>query len=144
MRKWRGLAPLGTPQNQALSGGASGMKITLPLPPNMANGRFHWRVKHNKRKAYFEACDIYSTVFGHINEFAKPLPEHVRLKATIYCGGRMDHDNAMARLKWPVDWLVKNDVLPGDKPGQLSWVWPIEQIVKRNQQYRVEFELEAA
>ena len=55
----------------------------------------------------------------------------------------MDHDNAIARLKWPVDWMVGAGVLEGDKPSQLEWYWPIEQVVKRKQEYRVEFELEA-
>ena len=67
-----------------------------------------------------------------------------KLRATIYCGGRMDDDNAIARLKWPVDWMVTRGYLAGDSPKELSWDWPITQIVKRKQEYRVEFELEAA
>lgn len=123
------------------------MKITLPLPPNMANSRFHWRVKHNKRTAYFDACGMIA--FDRHNAWWVEAwrggpPAKAKVKATIYCGGRMDHDNAIARLKWPIDWLVANGWLVGDKPSQLEWVWPIEQIVKRKQQYRVEFELEAA
>jgi hypothetical protein len=120
------------------------VKITLPLPPNLANSRFHWRVKNNKRKAYFETCDILAAVRGFVKEFAAPMPERVKIKATIYCGGRMDHDNAIARLKWPVDWMVNNDVLENDSPAHLEWVWPIEQVIGRKQQYRVEFELESA
>lgn len=119
------------------------MKIMLPLPPNMANGRMHWRVKNNKRKAYFEACDILMAPYTVYFPDDPPMTR-TRLKATIYCGGRMDQDNAIARLKWPVDWLVRNDLLAEDSPAFLEWVWPIEQVVKRNQQYRVEFELEAA
>ena len=29
------------------------MKLTLPLPPNRANAREHWRVTHRKKKAYY-------------------------------------------------------------------------------------------
>jgi len=68
-------------------------------------------------------------------------PKQVKIKATIYCGGRMDDDNAIARLKWPVDWMVRNGWLEGDRSSQLSWDWPIAQVVKRGQDYRVEFEL---
>jgi hypothetical protein len=118
------------------------VKIILPLPPNMANGRMHWRVKHNKRKAYFEACDSgCSLQFGGMRF---PPTGRVKLRATIYCGGQMDHDNAIARLKWPVDWMVAFGYLIGDRPSQLEWHWPITQVVGRKQQYRVEFELEAA
>lgn len=71
-------------------------------------------------------------------------PKRTRVRATIYCGGRMDQDNALARLKWPADFLVTAGFVTGDNPDQLEWHWPIEQIVKRKQEYRVEFELEAA
>lgn len=121
------------------------MKITLPLPPNMANSRFHWRVKHNKRKAYFEICGPTATLLDLNRELRRhtPFPK-TKIKATIYCGGRMDHDNALSRLKWPIDWMVQAGILVGDKPSQLEWYWPIEQVIKRDGKYRVEFELEAA
>jgi hypothetical protein len=120
------------------------MKITLPLPPNMANGRFHWRVKHNKRKAYFEACGMmYATKEWPITGGYICRPDKARVRATIYCGGRMDVDNVFARMKWPIDWLVGAGILRGDSEKHLVWEMPV-QIVKRNQQYRVEFELEAA
>ena len=120
------------------------MKITLPLPPNMANSRMHWRVKQNRKKAYWEACSIYSVIEAHIYEAMADPPAKAKVRATIYCGGRMDHDNALARLKWPIDWLVEGKILVGDKPSQLEWHWPVEQVVKRKQQYRVEFEITEA
>ncbi len=115
------------------------MKITLPLPPNLANGRMHWRVKHNRRKLYFEACDLLAAM--HRLNSDTPQLAHVRLRATIYCGGHMDADNALSRLKWPCDWLVRQGYLRGDSEKDLSWDWPIEQVIGRKQQYRVEFEL---
>lgn len=123
------------------------MKITLPLPPNMANSRTHWRVKNKERKAYFDRCSILGALSAHTGEHDPSKwhpPERAKVRATIYCGGQMDQDNAIARLKWPIDWMVKVAYLSGDKSSQLEWHWPIEQIVKRGQQYRVEFELEAA
>lgn len=119
------------------------MKITLPLPPNLANSRMHWRVKQKAKKAYWESCSIYSAISCHIREAVADAWPKAKVRATIYCGGRMDHDNAIARLKWPIDWLVEARVLVGDKPSQLEWHWPIEQVVKRNQEYRVVLEIES-
>lgn len=116
------------------------MKITLPLPPNMANSRMHWRVKHNKRQAYFESCDIVSLT---VKEQPLAAPK-MRVRATMFLGGEMDHDNALARLKWPIDWMVQRKLLRGDKPSQLEWDWPIKQVVGRKQLYRVEFEITEA
>lgn len=123
------------------------MKITLPLPPNLANSRMHWRVKNKERKAYFEACDM-AALFIPVAEMAGHIYgeeiERAKVRATVYCGGQMDTDNCLARLKWPIDWMVKRHYLKGDKPSQLEWVWPIEQVIGRKQQYRVEFELTEA
>src|SRR5688500_14519448 len=98
------------------------MKITLPLPPNLANSRMHWRVKHNKRKAYFESCGMSYALNPQHNYFwtATRPPDRAKVRATIYCGGMMDTDNALARLKWPVDWMVTHGLLVGDKPSQLE------------------------
>ena len=102
----------------------------------MANSRMHWRVKNRKRKAYFEMCDL-TTFQG----WRGSTPKRVKIKATVYCGGRMDDDNAIARLKWPVDWMVRNGWLEDDRSSQLEWDWPIAQVVKRGQGYHVDFEL---
>lgn len=120
------------------------MKITLPLPPNMANSRMHWRVKQKAKKAYWESCGLRSVIEAPIYALAADPYPKAKVKATIYCGGRMDHDNAIARLKWPIDWLVEAKILIGDNPSQLEWDWPIKQVIKRDNNYRVEFELEAA
>ena len=121
------------------------MKITLPLPPNMANSRLHWRVKNRKRKEYFEACDL-AAILVPVRERAllvrrAPSIEKTMIRATVYCGALHDEDNLLARLKFPVDWMVRRGFLKDDGPMQISWYWPIEQVVKRGQDYRVEFEL---
>ena len=54
----------------------------------------------------------------------------------------MDTDNLMARLKWPVDWIVKAGYLADDGPKVLEWEMPQQVIDRRNM--RVEIELEAA
>jgi hypothetical protein len=95
----------------------------------------HWRTKHRRRTDYFEACDLITLGGGLVNL----PPRKAKITATIFCGGQMDHDNALARLKWPVDWMVNRGYLIGDKPSQLEWDWPIEQVVKRDGNYRVTF-----
>jgi hypothetical protein len=127
---------------------ALGVRITLPLPPNMANSRMHWAVKNKKRVKYFADCAmaaLLSAKGGEHDPKRWEAPAHVIVRATIYCGGKMDHDNAIARLKWPIDWMVRGAYLVGDKPEQLIWIWPITQVVVRDRKkYRVEFWLEAA
>ena len=104
----------------------------------------HWRVKLNRKKTYFETCELSAIVWNANTNRAllDTLPwDRTRIKATFYCGGRNDIDNLFARAKWPVDWLVRNGYLKGDSEKHLLWEMP-EQIVKRNQQYRVEFTIE--
>src|SRR5687767_1865087 len=101
------------------------MKITLPLPPNMGNSRMHWRTKHRKRLDYLAACDA-------IGPRVRPrqLSELVELRATLYLGNHMDDDNALARLKWPVDWLKTRGHLVDDGRKHCRMTIP-EQVVKR-------------
>jgi hypothetical protein len=107
----------------------------------------HWAVKDKKRSDYFSACALAALISAKGGEHDPKkwdAPEKARVKATIYCGGKMDHDNAIARLKWPIDWLVRCAYLKDDTQARLDWDWPIRQVVKRDDNYRVEFELEAA
>lgn len=102
--------------------------LTLPLPPNLANSRQHWRVKLNAKKEYWKRLDLVHA--------AKLLPRYdvppvVTVSAAIVVGGLMDTDNLFARLKWALDWLVANGYLPGDRPDQLIWADIPTQTVKR-------------
>lgn len=115
------------------------MKITLPLPPNMANSRMHWRVKQKEKKAYFAACDLVSLTW----KGEPDAPWKAVITPTLYCGGRMDMDNAFARCKWPVDWMVRSGYLVNDNPAHLEWEMP-RQVVSRKQPYRVEFDIRRA
>lgn len=109
--------------------------LTLPLPPNMANGRMHWRAKNRKRQEYLAMCDAW--------ESGSPLRlTKARMTPRLYVWSKMDVDNAMARLKWPVDWLVRRGYLPDDNPDHLEWSIP-KQIIDRKRQ-RIEIILEAA
>ena len=111
------------------------MRIVLPLPPNRANARWHWRTEKRKRADYFLRC--------HCTDWKQPRKphSHVRLTATLYVWSRMDMDNLMARMKWPLDWLVRNEFLTDDGPDVIEWVGLPTQVVDRKNQ-RIEIELE--
>jgi hypothetical protein len=101
--------------------------LALPMPPNMANGRGHWRAKDAARKAYFGECD---TLFLHS---LLPMPEtqagnipqrKVRLKMTLYTVRENDWDNLTARCKWAVDWLVRTGYMVDDSPDWMDLQMP--------------------
>ena len=54
----------------------------------------------------------------------------VKLSFILQLGNRMDDDNALARCKWPVDWLVSRGYLVDDKPAHCRMTIP-EQIITR-------------
>ncbi len=124
------------------------MRIVLPLPPNMANSRMHWRVKNRERQNYLVLCDLWSTrvVDGRVFFAGPPLKCGVRvvISATIHHTHTMDQDNSMARLKWPVDWLVTNRYMVDDDPAHLVWIGLPTQVKCKRDERRVEFVLEAA
>ena len=112
------------------------MKLTLPLPPNRANAREHWRVTAKNKKAYYQRADI--AIHNHICGF-EGTPGRMRLNATIYLWAKMDRDNLMARLKWPIDCLVRCGILVDDNEKWLDLQMPTQVIDRKNQ--RVEIEL---
>lgn len=115
------------------------MKLVLPLPPNMANGRMHWRAKNKKREQYEERA-WYWCADARQRPPRTPLPT-ATLRATLYVHNIMDTDGAVARLKWPVDFLVKGGWLTDDNPKVLTWTIPEQAIDRKNP--RVEIELVA-
>lgn len=117
--------------------------LTVPLPPNQANGRMHWRVKNQKRKAYLAACDALQLT-GKIPPPPLRAWDRARLTAVCYVGAEHDLDNLMARAKWSIDWLVSRGYIEDDKGKHLEWTGFPEQVVKRGQDYRIELTLEAA
>ena len=110
------------------------MKLTLPLPPNMANARTHWAAKHRKRKAYMLACTCADS--RRPDEPIAPAVVH----ATLYTWAKMDEDNLTARLKWTIDWLVDRQILLDDHPSAMT-LGTVSQAVDRKNQ-RVEITIE--
>jgi hypothetical protein len=94
--------------------------IVLPLPPNMANGRMHWRAKDRKRNEYFEACDEWKNSSVVPSPPSRPIA-FAELRALLTLWNPMDDDGAMARIKWSLDWLVTRGYLAGDSRKHVRW-----------------------
>lgn len=103
------------------------MRFTFPLPPNLANGRMHWRTLTRKKTAYNADCDVLQ-----LHELPPPPAQpfaRATIAVTLTVGAQMDHDNAVARCKWPIDWLVTRGYLVDDKPKHLSWTgFPLQRV----------------
>ena len=125
------------------------MKLTLPLPPNRANAREHWRVTHRKKNAYYDLahlmlCGSLSCAYdgGLVAKYDGLPLIRPTLTATFYLWAKMDRDNLMARLKWPIDCLVRYGLLVDDNEKWLDLQMPKQVIDRKNQ--RVEITLEPA
>ena len=107
--------------------------LILPLPPNRANARWHWRTEVKLKAAYYLRCRA-----------AAPPPrepyERCRIHATFYLHNLMDHDNLAARMKWPQDYLVGKFIVDDD-PAHLEWAGFPEQVIDRKDK-RLVIELE--
>jgi hypothetical protein len=119
----RPIATRSTIAQAPANGATATLTLTLPLPPNMANGRGHWRKKDRERKAYLAACDARQAAGLVPPPPAVPLP-WAELHAAMVMWAFMDCDNAIARLKWAVDWLVTRGYLEGDSRKHLAWTLP--------------------
>ena len=117
------------------------MRITLPLPPNMGNSRFHWRTADRKKKEYWELCRLH-LISGRAPRPPHTPPKVTGVRATLYLHSKMDRlDNIYSRLKWTWDWLVAWGYMAGDRGDQADWTEPPKQVIDRKNP-RVEIELE--
>lgn len=116
------------------------MKLTLPLPPNRANAREHWRVTHRKKVQYYEKARnaILLELVNNV-EWTGDCTERMRLDATFHLWKKMDRGNLVARLKWIEDILVKTGLLVDDNEEWLDLQMPTQVIDRKNR--RVEIEL---
>jgi hypothetical protein len=73
---------------------------------------------------------------------AKLRGDRYRVTATLYVHNRMDDDNAVARLKWPLDALVAAGLLVDDKRPYCELTGIPKQTIARREP-RVELLLEA-
>ena len=129
--------------------------LTLPLPPNRANAREHWRVTHRKKKVYYGTMDgvmvgampdgtkitlVRTAPHGALRpRLTQPEQRRMHLAATFYVWAKMDQGNAVARLKWIEDALVHFGLLKDDSEEWLGLEIP-KQVIDRKRQ-RVEIVL---
>ena len=130
-----------------LAAGAGGVKLVLPMPPNRANARGHWTRRFRGQKAYRQRALL------DIRVQHGPLPDHRdkatatlrgvrhRVTAKLYVWNKMDDDNAVSRLKWPLDALVAAGLLVDDKRPYCELTGIPEQVIDRKHP-RVELMLE--
>lgn len=119
------------------------MRLVLPLPPNAANSRRHWRVALKDKKAYWGVLDAMWVARMIPPPTRNLLDGPARISVTYYIWNPMDDDNAMARLKPLIDWLVGAGYLPGDSRKVLKWAGIPEQVIDRKRP-RVEIEISEA
>jgi hypothetical protein len=117
------------------------IRLTVPLPPNIANnpGRT-WGGRHHKKKRYFAQLDERQNC-GLIPAPPTSALVRVEISATMTLGSKMDAENAKYRAyKWPCDWLKTRGYIANDAPPNCVMRDP-EQIIKRDGNPRVEIEL---
>ena len=107
------------------------IELTLPLPPNRANAREHWRVTHRKKTEYYDR-----TFLALRAQARHPHLPPVRrtLTATLYVWSKSDPDNATSRLKWAIDSLVSFGFLVDDNEKWLDFTEIPKQVIDRKNQ----------
>lgn len=118
------------------------IRLILPMPVNVANARLHWSARHRAKVGYWDACDMRVMLKLVPKAPKKPL-DPAQIAVTLYVHNIMDHDNAMARTKPVLDWLVSRGYIADDAPKNLKWAGLPEQTVDRANP-RIELTLEAA
>lgn len=125
--------------------GGGMIRMTLPMPPssvNVASGasRNFWVIAA-MRKQYFKMLDERQNN-GLIPPPPKVALKHVDIRTAMHVGRRNDDDNAMIRAyKWPCDWLKTRGYIVDDA-GPYCRMFPPEQIVKRDGNYRIELSID--
>jgi hypothetical protein len=112
------------------------IRMTLPLPENLTNVRHgrsrHWRAREKEKRAYWTRLDMLRYTRKLPPAPAKPMPQ-AEITAVLHMWNFMDDDNAMARLKWVVDWLRKRGYLMGDSRKHLRYAGIPAQHIDRHE-----------
>ena len=114
--------------------------LTLPLPPNIANARMHWRAKNRRKIAYMAEANVWRMRRDNPVRWHGGTPGKVAISVKLYVWSIMDIDNLVARLKWPLDWLTMGEYIVDDSPDHLRWAGMPEQEIDRKNR-RVEITL---
>lgn len=111
----------------------SALTLTVPMPPRLTNGSAmtgHWRGRHARKLAYKRELDERQQAGLLPPPPARPLT-HAILASVMVLGAAMDDDNALARHKVVLDWLVSRGYLAGDSRKHVRWAGLPEQRVTR-------------
>jgi hypothetical protein len=108
------------------------LTLTLPLPPNLANSRMHWRKKNRERRDYLAICDEYQ-LLGLVPPPPRSPLDGVTLASVLHCWAIHDDDNALSRGKWAYDWLKTRGYIVDDKRPHCRFTIP-EQVIDRKDQ----------
>lgn len=117
------------------------IRVVLPLPPNRANDRSHWRKVHRTRSGYLAAAWTRAIAQTKATERGFRMAPPMKVTATLYVWAKMDDDNAVARLKWPLDALKHAGLLRDDKRPWCTLTGIPEQTIDRANP-RIELTLE--
>jgi hypothetical protein len=105
--------------------------MTVPLPPNAANSRRHWRTAQREKKAYWQALRVLQRMRQIPPPPVAPY-DRASISVHLYVHNYMDSDNAAARLKPLLDWL-QPDYIADDSYRALEWAGvPAQTIDRRN------------
>lgn len=94
--------------------------FTLPLPPNVANGRGHWTTRRRIVDEWMTRAIVEEPKLRR----ATGVMQRATLSAVMYVGNHPRHirddDNAVASLKPVGDLLVRRGFVPDDRRPYLS------------------------
>ena len=108
------------------------MKLVLPLPPNRANSRWHWRTeKRHKDTFYLMSTALYP-------KLPKQTLERCDISCDLYVWSTMDTDNAYGRLKWVLDWLQAREYIASDSPACIGTLTVRQHIDRKDQRLELE------
>lgn len=114
------------------------------LPPNYANARMHWRVKHISHKLWSEHV-LKASISPWQGSWPLPNP---KLTLTLKGLKEPDFDNLVSRWKPVIDGLVKSGIIQDDKLsviGQPEFRWvKVHKLVDQGIEIVVESRHEAA
>ena len=109
---------------------AEPLVFVCPLPENRANSRGHWASKFRTQKAYLKTLDA-RVLLGKLPRPPRTPFRGARLHITLRVWKKaMDPDNAWARVKWPVDWLVSRKYVADDRKSLLDFEAVVVEVVQ--------------
>ena len=108
------------------------MRFVLPLPPNRANSRWHWREESRRKNTFY----LMSTAL--YPRLPAQRLERCDISCDLYVWSVMDHDNLVGRCKWVLDWLQAREYIASDSPKCIGTLTVRQHIDRKNQRLELE------